>query len=176
MGAAICVALFFSSLASFLTGFSQFFSYTASQHVIIAGLVIVGVSTITPNYAVAQAINMSANSVRKDQFGSLINTVSSLRTIAAGIAFFVGPIFGGLISYYLGFDILMLIFGAMFLACAILEFSEVMHAKRMEKSGANKTQDTVDNDELDETDNEHRLLIDEKEIDNRLFMDDSIER
>lgn len=144
VGAAICVALFFSAFASFLTGFSQFFSYTASQHVIISGLVIVGVSTITPNYAVAQAINLSAPSVRKDQFGSLINTISSLRTIAAGIAFFIGPIFGGLISYYFGFDTLMLIFGVLFLGCAILEFSEVIHASRhKEKKVLEKTADTT---------------------------------
>lgn len=98
-----CASLLCASLATFLLAFSPKFEYAASKNVVISGLVVSGMSTLTPNYAVSQAINYTKPMVPKEDYGRLVNTASSLRTIGAGIAFFSGPIFGGLVAHYIGY-------------------------------------------------------------------------
>ena len=54
--------------------------------------------------------------------------MSALRTISAGIAFFLGPILGAFIQYYISYEVLMFIITALFLVCGVVELIEAIKA------------------------------------------------
>lgn len=88
----------------------------------------------------------------------MVDTMASLRTISAGVAFFLGPILGGLIKYYLGYTVLMFVIAVLFLICGAVELAETI--KSHQEQHAYKP--VKGNDEIDE---DQRVLIPEKDDD-----------
>lgn len=120
------IALFLCSFSFLLIGPSTALHIPREIYLVATGLFLAGSQNILANYAVSQTLIYTKPHVLESQYGGLVNSVSVLRTLACGLAFFIGPIMGGLLTSYFGFSLMTDIYALVFLLFALLEMAIII--------------------------------------------------
>ena len=83
-----------ASVAKLLITFSPVARFSESKAIVIGGLVLSGIEVLIPNYAVSQVLTYSKPQINEEEYGRLVSTVASLRSLSLGLGLFLGPFIG----------------------------------------------------------------------------------